>query len=282
MSLLFFFAKRFIAGETIEEMLRVAKLLKGQGFATTVDNLGEHVGNIDESKQAVDLYLNILRALKKHNLDINVSVKPTQIGLEISPDLCFENLKIIAQEAHGLGGFVRVDAEGSDTTSSTVDVIKEVRDLGLPVGAVIQSMLRRSATDLVSFLESGIKIRLCKGAYKEPVDIAYQDKKEVDRQYVALMKRLLTSGIHHGIATHDDKIIEETKKFAKQCGIAKDRFEFQMLLGIRPKFQQKLVNDGWKVRVYVPFGKSWLPYTYRRLRERKENIWFVAKNFFRQ
>jgi len=280
--ILFWFARRFIAGQTLEEALIVLRKLKAKGFATTIDHLGENVTNALEAKAATDDYIEIINAIKKNSLDNNISVKLTQIGLDINRDLCLENLKRITEAAREINGFVRVDIEGSKYASTTFEMVREIRALGLPVGVAIQAMLRRTPSDMVTLLESGITMRLCKGAYKEPVDIAYQKKDEVDRQYVALVKRLLTSGSFHGIATHDEKIIAETKAFVKERQIKRDKFEFQMLLGIRPALQEQLVANGWKLRVYVPYGRAWLPYVIRRLRERKENVWFVLKNLFRK
>ena len=282
MSFLFFLAKRFIAGRDWPEALKVVRSIHAQGFLTTIDHLGEHVPKKEQAKKAAEYYSKVIKSLKNENLDKNISVKLTQLGLEIDRDFCRENLKLILEEAREIGGFVRVDIEGSDTTSSAFSMIKELRDLGYPIGAAVQSMLRRTPSDVVSLLENGVAIRLCKGAYKEPVDIAYQHKWEVNRQFIALMKRLLTSGSYHAIATHDEKIIEATKTFAKERRISPSQFEFQMLLGIRRPMQKKLLKEGFRVRIYIPFGHTWLPYVIRRLRERKENLWFVIKHLFRR
>lgn len=282
MSILFFFAKRFIAGRTLSEALNTIESLHNQGFLTTLDYLGENVTDENEAINAARVYVEVLEELGKRRLDTNVSVKLTQIGLYVDKNLCSRNLKMIAAKAKEIGGFARVDIEGSDTTSATFDIIKELKAQGYPVGGAVQSMLRRTPSDVVSLLENQITMRLCKGAYKEPVDVAYQDKKEVDRQYVSIMKRLLTSGLYHGIATHDEEIIAATKSFAKERKIPLDRFEFQMLMGIRRKLQKELLQEGYRLRVYVPFGRAWLPYTIRRLRERKENLWFVLKHLFRR
>jgi len=282
MSILFFFAKRFIAGQTLPEALDVVELLHKQGFSTTLDHLGENVTDENEAIRAARVYVEVLEELKKRRLDTNVSVKPTQIGLYVDRGLCARNLKMIAAKAREVAGFIRVDIEGSDTTSSTFDIIKELNAQGYPVGGAVQSMLRRTPSDVVSLLENRVTIRLCKGAYQEPVDVAYQDKREVDRQFIAIMKRLLTSGLYHGIATHDDEMIAATKAFARERKIPTDQFEFQMLMGIRRKMQKQLIREGYRLRIYVPFGREWLPYTIRRLRERKENLWFVIKNLFRR
>lgn len=281
MSILFFFAKRFIAGQTLAEALKVVFSLHRQGFSTTLDYLGENVTDENEAIDAARVYVEALEELGKKQLDTNVSVKLTQIGLYVDRNLCARNLKMIAAKARDVGGFARVDIEGSDTTSATFDIIKELKAQSYPVGAAVQSMLRRTPSDVVSLLENHVTMRLCKGAYKEPVDVAYQDKKEVNRQFIAIMKRLLTSGLNHGIATHDEEMIAATKSFAKERKIPPDHFEFQMLMGIRRKMQKQLIGEGYRLRVYVPFGRAWLPYTIRRLRERKENLWFVLKHLFR-
>jgi proline dehydrogenase len=281
MSILYFFAKRFLAGETLEQALPVLARLKNEGFATTVDYLGEHVTHQEAARRATDAYLKIIKSLKEKKLDRNISVKLTQIGLDMDTELCLENLKRIGLYARERNFFVRVDAEGSGTISAGYDMIKTARDEGLPVGATVQSMLRHTPVDMVTLLEKEIHLRLCKGAYKEPIDVAFQDKKDINRQFVSLMKRLLTSGIYHGIATHDEKIIAETIKFVQEHALRADQFEFQLLYGIRSGLARKLLNEGWRVRIYAPFGCAWLPYFYRRLRERKENVWFVIKNLFR-
>jgi proline dehydrogenase len=185
------------------------------------------------------------------------------------------------EKARELGAFVRIDMEGSATTSRTIELVQAWHKAYAGVGAVIQSMLRRSPKDADALLQDGISVRLCKGAYKEPLHLAFGDKREVDRQFAELATRLIASGIYHGIATHDEKLIEHVKRYAIQHGIQKSAFEFQMLYGIRPKLQKAIIDEGWRLRLYVPFGNAWLPYTYRRLRERKENLWFVVKNLVR-
>ena len=275
------FVKRFVGGETLEEALAALKNLKAQGFFTTLDFLGESVRNEKEAQAATEEYIQSLKALKKEGLDCNISVKLTQLGLRIDENFTFENFMKIAKAAFEVGGFVRIDMEDSPYTAQTLRLVARVHKHHANVGAVLQGMLRRTPEDLVEMLKEKIRIRLCKGAYKEPPSIAFPDKQDVNRQYVTLMKRLLTSGIYHGIATHDEKIIEEAKRFAIQENISKDAFEFQMLLGIRNRFAKRLVDEGWKVRIYVPYGDFWFPYMTRRLSERKENIWFVIKNLFR-
>lgn len=277
------FARRFIAGTTLAEALDTCARLKSQGFLTTLDHLGEGVTSAQEAKIAADQYTVILRALKERGLDRNVSLKLTQMGLGIDPGLCHENANRIVAVAEETHGFVRVDMEGSDATQATLDAVTALkRTRGTPVGAVLQAMLKRTPMDAIDLINRGIAVRLCKGAYKEPPEIAYQQMTEIRHQYAALAKRLLTSGAYHGIATHDEALIREVMAFAKAQGIAKAQFEFQMLLGIRPALQRRIVAEGWRLRIYVPFGRAWLPYTWRRLRERKENIWFVVRSLFQR
>ncbi|MBU4484040.1 proline dehydrogenase family protein [bacterium] len=282
MGILFQFAKRYIAGRDVKEALPVVKDLNNKGFYTTMDNLGEEVKTPDAARKAVDEYLKMLAALKESGGDLNVSVKLTQIGLAIDKNLCRENLAIILQKAKDVGAFVRADMEGSDYTADTLDIVRGSHNMYNNVGIVLQAMLYRTPADAQSLIDEGIKIRLCKGAYKEPSTIAFPDKRDVDRQFVDVSKTLISSRIYHGIATHDERIIEELKQYAIGNNINPNDFEFQMLLGIRPTLQQQLKRDGWRVRVYVPYGRDWFPYTIRRMRERKENFWFVVKNIFRK
>ncbi len=282
MNLLFLFARRFIAGQTLDEALPVVEQLKEKGFGTTLDILGESVTNVSEAKAVAEEYCRVLRTLKERGLEANMSLKLTQLGLDISDNLCFDNVAKILIQAAKLGGFIRVDMEGSPYTQRTLDMVKRWHSIYPNVGTVVQAMLKRTPQDVEDLLEEKIGIRLCKGAYKEPEAVAFPDKRDVDSQYAQLMERLIASGIYHGIATHDEKIIDAVKKYAAQYNISRDKFEFQMLLGIRRDLQEQLVKDGWRVRLYVPYGNSWLPYTIRRMRERKENFWFVVKNFFRR
>ena len=248
---------------------------------TTLDFLGEsNLSRVDAQKATAE-YIENLNVLKKEGLDRNISVKLTQIGLDIDENFTKENLIEIVKVAAAMNGFVRIDMEGSPYTEQTLRLAVEAHKKNRSVGMVLQSMLRRTSEDAVHLLKEAIPIRLVKGAYKEPPSIAFTDKKDVDRQYVTVMKRLLTSGIYHAIATHDEKIIKEGMAFVKKEKISKDSFEFQMLFGIRNKFAKQLVQEGWRVRIYVPYGEFWFPYMVRRLRERKENIWFVIKNIFR-
>lgn len=282
MSIITFLARRFIAGQTLSQALDVVEHLNGQGFLTTLDHLGEDVTKEEEANAATEQYIAILKALKQRGLEKNISIKLTQIGLSIDQDLCIRNLTRIVKAAYDVQGFVRVDIEGSAYTTATFDTIKKVKTNAAPLGAAVQAMLRRTPEDVVGLIDRAITIRLCKGAYKEPKDIAYQKREEIDRQYLALMKRLLTAETYNAIATHDEDLIQATKAFVKNNGLKKDSFEFQMLMGIRRPMQRKLRDEGWRIRIYVPFGRHWLPYMWRRLRERKENTLFLMRNIFRR
>lgn len=275
------FARRFIAGTTLGEAIEVVKRLEGEGFRTTLDHLGESVTSRDEALKATEKYIVILKALKEHGLNIYVSVKLTQLGLDIDKELCIQNLRRIVEAAEGIRGFVRVDMEGSDETDATLEVIRTIRtNRSVPLGAVLQAMLYRTPEDMVALTQQEIPIRLCKGAYKEPPDAALQGMDDIRKQFLSLAKRLLTSGGHPAIATHDSMLLEEARRFVKENGIEPERFEFQMLLGIRRRLQRKLIAEGWRLRLYVPFGRAWLPYMWRRLHERKENMLFFVKHFF--
>lgn len=282
MRTMFVFAKRFIAGETVEEAIPAVERLKKEGFNTTLDILGESVTRPQEARDVTNDYCKVLDILKEKDLDVNMSLKLTQLGLDIGEQFCFDNVAKILVEAGKLDAFIRVDMEGSDCTTRTLNMVRRWHEIYPCCGTVLQAMLKRSQDDLDDLLSRGISIRLCKGAYKEPADIAFADKRDVDNNYIAMAEKMLRSGIYHGIATHDEKIIDHLKKFASEIGLGKDGFEFQMLLGIRPNLQQQLIKEGYRLRLYVPYGDAWLPYTIRRMRERKENFWFVLKNIVRR
>lgn len=278
---------RFVAGTRLEDAIRVTQKLNAAGLAVSMDNLGENVGSPDEARRSADLYRQLIEQISSQKLNANVSLKLTHMGLDIDPGLARANVTALVSQCASSQpkNFARVDMEGSAYTQRTLDLVRELhRQSGNQgcVGAVIQSYLRRSEQDVATLLHEGIRIRLCKGAYQESPEIAFQAKAEVDANYVALMKMLLKSGIYHGLATHDEKMINQAKAFATDERISRDAFEFQMLYGIRRDLQQSLVREGWRVRVYVPFGTEWYPYLMRRLAERPANLRFVAKNFFRQ
>lgn len=277
---------RFVAGTEIADAVRVTQAVNRIGMSVSIDNLGENVTNRDEARHSAQLYQHILDAIAQHHLNANISLKLTHMGLDVDEDLARDLVSGLAAKAASMNppGFVRVDMEGSPYTQRTLDFVHELH--GRPghtnsVGTVIQAYLKRSEADVEKLLSNGIRIRLCKGAYKEPPSIAYEHKAEVDANYINLMKVLMKSGIYHGLATHDENIIREAEAFARRENIPPDAFEFQMLYGIRRDLQQSLVRSGWRIRVYVPFGTEWYPYFMRRLGERPANVFFIARNLLR-
>src|SRR5438309_3552405 len=274
---------RFIAGENIDEAVAAIRDLNRRGCSASFDHLNESVSSVAETTGEVREYLDILRQIDESGIDSNVSIKLTQFGLEIDPELTYRNARQVVEDAARRGNFVRIDMEGSNVTQATLDVFKRMRsEFGLnDVGIVLQSYLYRTMEDARELLNIPARIRLCKGAYDEPASVAYPDKKDVDDNYVRVMQVLLSSGTYHGIATHDPKMIDATIDFAQREGIGKDAFEFQMLYGIRRDLQNQLARDGFRMRVYVPYGKHWYPYFMRRLAERPANIWFVLKNMLK-
>jgi proline dehydrogenase len=278
-------SQRFVAGTTLEDALRATRQTNHQGMSVSLDHLGENVTNAAEARQSAAFYRELLAAITRERLEANVSLKLTHMGLDVDEALAREHVSGLVAQAAATGNFVRVDMEGSAYTQHTLDVVHELHALpghDKRVGAVIQSYLRRSEQDVRDLLANGIRIRLCKGAYQEPPEIAFPDKRDVDANYVRLMKLLLPSGIYHGIATHDEEMIRATIDFARAEGITADKFEFQMLYGVRRDLQRKLVDDGWRMRVYIPFGTEWYPYFMRRLAERPANVLFVARNLLRR
>ena len=275
--------RRFIAGEDIDEAVAAIREINARGCTASFDHLNESVTSTAETEAEVTEYLNVLAGIDESGIDSNVSIKLTQFGLEIHPELTYRNARRVVEDAARRGNFVRIDMEGSSVTQATIDVFRRLRaDFGLnDVGIVLQSYLYRTAEDARDLLKIPARIRLCKGAYNEPPEVAYPDKKDVDDNFVRVMQMLLTSGVYHGIATHDPKMIDATIEFANREGIGKDAFEFQMLYGIRRDLQEQLARDGYGMRVYVPYGKSWYPYFMRRLAERPANIWFVMKNLWK-
>ena len=274
---------RFVAGENIDEVVQYIRQINAEGCTASFDHLNESVANSAEADQEVREYLNILARIDQTGIDSNVSIKLTQFGLDIDAELAYKNARRVVEEAHRRGNFVRVDMEHSEVTQVTIDIFKRLREeFGLnDVGIVLQSYLRRTFADAQDLLKLPARIRICKGAYNEPPEVAFPDKKDVDDNYVRVMQLLLSSGVYHGIATHDPKMIDATIAFANREGIGKEKFEFQMLYGIRRDLQRQLARDGYNVRIYVPYGKHWYPYFMRRLAERPANVWFVVKNLFK-
>lgn len=272
---------RFVSGEELEDGLNAVKKVNSQGGIATLDHLGEEVSEASEAVAAADVYVDALDQIKKWGVDTNVSAKPTQLGLKISKELCEQNFARMIERAKEHSNFVRMDMEGSDCTADTLEVFYRLRKKYDNVGIVIQSYLYRSEKDVDDVLALGGRIRLCKGAYKEPKEIAFPKIEQVDESFMRLTEKMLKSGIYHGIATHDDKLIEKTKKFAQQNNIPKESFEFQLLYGIRTELVRQLIKDGYNVRIYIPFGRQWYPYFMRRLAERPANLIFFIKNFIR-
>ena len=274
---------RFVAGETIEEAIAAIRELNAEGCTASFDHLNESVANAVEAAAEVTEYLRILGRIDETAIHSNVSIKLTQFGLELDKEIAYKNARAVVEEAARRGNFVRVDMEGSNVTQQTIDVFRRLRsEFGLnDVGIVLQSYLRRTYEDAQDLLKLPARIRICKGAYNEPPEVAFPDKKDVDNNYIRVMQLLLSSGTYHGIATHDPKMIEATIAFSKREGIPQNAFEFQMLYGIRRDLQRQLASDGYNFRVYVPYGKHWYPYFMRRLAERPANIWFVLKNLLK-
>jgi proline dehydrogenase len=278
-------SSRFVAGMTVDDALTATAAINSLGMSVSIDNLGENVTNADQARESASLYHELLDRIAARKLDGNVSLKLTHMGLDVDEKLSREIADQLVAHAARLKNFVRIDMEGSAYTQKTLDVVRDLhrRDSNAGrVGAVIQSYLYRSEADVQSLCAERIRIRLCKGAYKEPPEIAFQKKEDVDANFVKLTRILLKSGTYHGIATHDPKMIDAVIAFAKGEKIAPDKFEFQMLYGIRRDLQQKLVRDGWRMRVYIPFGTEWYPYLMRRLAERPANAIFILKNLLRR
>src|SRR5258705_909112 len=271
---------RFVAGETIDEVVAFIRELNAEGCSASFDHLNESVANPAEAEGEVKEYLQILNSIDETGINSNVSIKLTQFGLELDPQLAYKNARIVVADAARRGNFVRVDMEASSVTQQTIDIFKRLRaEFGLnDVGIVLQSYLRRTYADAQELVKLPARIRICKGAYNEPPEVAFPDKKDVDENYVRVVQLLLSSVIYHGIATHDPKMIEATVEFSASEGIGKDAFEFQMLYGVRRDLQRQLARDGYNMRVYVPYGKHWYPYFMRRLAERPANIWVVLTN----
>ena len=278
------FANRFVAGETLDTALAAVARLNARGITASLDLLGESVHNEAEARGAGEAYIAMLDRIHEQKADANVSVKLTAMGLDISEDLCVAIMHKILQRARDYGSFVRIDMESSEYTQRTLDLFEQRLYPAYPenVGIVLQSYLYRTFADVERAILIKARVRLCKGAYKEPETVAYPDKKDVDANYVRCMHELMLKGNYPGIATHDEAIIREAKRFAKANDIAPDRYEFQMLYGVRRDLQDQLVREGYRMRVYVPFGTQWYPYLMRRLAERPANVAFLTGNVFKE
>lgn len=280
-------SRRFVAGMTVEEAIAVATQLNGEGIDVSLDSLGESVLQVSQAEESAAIYHRLLDEIAARKLRANVSVKLTQMGMDIGghgagPDLAERILGRLVEHAAAADTFVRIDMEGSDYTEATIAMTERLHaQWPGRVGTVLQAYLFRTEQDAERLVAQGIRIRLCKGAYKEPATIAFPEKADVDANYVKLMKRLATCGVYCGLATHDEAIIDAMRRFVAETSLDKSAFEFQMLYGIRRDLQRKLVAEGYRMRVYVPFGTEWYPYFMRRLAERPANVLFLAKNFFK-
>ena len=274
-------ARRFVAGENLADALEAARSANQRNSLVTLNYLGENVRTLPEAAAARNAYLNLIAEITRQQLQAGISVKLTQLGLDLSEPECLENARCLAQSADLAGNFVRLDMESSAYTDRTLTIFRELRRSCSSVGVVIQAYLYRSEEDIRQLLLQGARIRLCKGAYKEPPSLAFPRKADVDRNYLHLMQMLLSSGIYHGIATHDPRMIDETCRYARQQRLSTDSFEFQMIYGVRRDLQDRLVREGYRLRVYIPFGKEWFPYFMRRLAERPANVLFAIKAILR-
>jgi proline dehydrogenase len=275
------FARRFIAGETAAEAIEAARAVEARGMAITLDLLGESVSNLEEADAATGAYLAVIDAIVESGIERNVSLKLTQLGLDVDKASAVDNLRKILERAEPAGFFVRIDMESSAYTDVTLEIFEMLWQHGYrQIGVVLQSALYRSEADLARVNALGARVRLVKGAYKEPKTIAHQQKADVDAAYARMMKSLITDGHDAAIATHDAAMIELARQWAREHGVTPDRFEFQMLYGVRRDLQAMLVNAGYRVRVYIPFGREWFPYFMRRLGERPANVTFVLRGIF--
>jgi len=271
-------ARRFVAGEGLDDAVEAARELNAAMRLASLDLLGENVSDEAGARHAAENYLAIFERIEREKLDANVSLKLTQLGIDLDERLCQELLAKIVAHATARRNFVRIDMEGSAYTQRTVEIAKRMRAKYSGVGTVMQSYLYRAEKDVQDLLAAGCRLRLCKGAYQEPPDVAFPKKADVDANYVKLMKLILPSGIYHGIATHDPAMIQATKDFAREKNIGRDKFEFQMLYGIRTDLQEQLVRENYRLRVYIPYGTDWFPYFMRRLAERPANLAFFLRN----
>ncbi|MEM1097128.1 MAG: proline dehydrogenase family protein [Bacteroidota bacterium] len=287
MKLPFFLASRFVASETLPGALPVTRDLNAKGLKVTLDLLGEYVKERAVAEAARDAYIDLLRTLaeerERGGANATISIKLSMMGQKIDHAFCLDNLRQLLAVAVETDTFVRLDMEGTDITQSTLDLFEEVYPTYPDyVGTVLQAYLHRTGDDVARMCELNARVRICKGAYAEPASLAHQDMPTIRAQFERHMQKLITEARYPGIATHDDRLIEATKQFVTANAIGTDRFEFQMLYGLRPETQVDLVREGYNMRVYVPYGTEWLPYYSRRLRERKENVWFILSNLFKR
>lgn len=276
-------ARRFVAGETVEDAVKATREMNRLGLHVSLDHLGENTSNVEEADHATGQALEILEVIHREKLDANISVKLTSMGQDINYDLCYKNICQVVEQAGALNiDLVRLDMEGSAYTQRTLDLFRNLWNEGHHnVGVVLQSYLYRTEKDVEEMIKLGARVRLCKGAYLEPAEVAYQEKAEVDRNYLRCMERLMREGNYPGLATHDEKIIEHAVNYATRNKITADKFEFQMLYGVRRDLQKRLVHQGYNVRAYIPYGSQWYPYLMRRMAERPANLFFIASQFWK-
>lgn len=274
-------AKRYIAGTTLPDGIRVVKNLNGKGMMATMDLLGEDVTDASEANRVKNSISPILRAIKENGLNSNMSIKPTQLGLKIDKELCFRNVKDIISEASRLGNFVRIDMEDATTTDDTIELYRRLRKEGFTnMGVVIQAYMRRSESDVVALVKEGVNFRLCKGIYNESPSIAYKGRQEIRDNYLRLLQIILEGGSYVGIATHDDFLLDGAVSMVQKLGLKQEKYEFQMLLGVRERRRDQIVKDGHRLRVYVPYGEQWYAYSTRRLKENPLMAWYITKAIF--
>ena len=276
------FAKKYVAGTTLDDAVRVTKELNAKGILTTIDVLGESITNLDEAREEQKACMRVLEAIDKHNLDANLSIKPTSLGLAIDENVCFELVSELVAKAKEMNNFVRLDMEDSPYTDATFNLYKKLREKfgGEYVGVVVQAYLKRTLDDVAKLNPLGTNYRLCKGIYIEPPEIAYQDREEIRENFLKILDKMLTDGNYVGIATHDDYLIDNAYKMIEEKNIAKDKYEFQMLYGVREELRDKINSDGHKIRIYVPFGERWYEYSMRRLQENPQIAWYITKALF--
>ncbi|KQY91554.1 proline dehydrogenase [Paenibacillus sp. Root52] len=275
-------AGKFIAGNTLEEALEEIRILNNKGIMATLDHLGEGITRLSEAALYRDEYLRLVDGIARQQADSNVSLKPTQMGLALDPEEGYQNIRAVAAQAKSHDLFVRIDMEDSPFTQATLDIVRRLHGEGLVnTGTVLQAYLHRTVEDTRDMIREGIRLRLVKGAYKEPAAVAYQNTSEVIDQFKLMIRHHLDQGVYTAVASHDDHIISWTKQYAKDRGISPDAFEFQMLYGLRMSEQERLAQEGYRIRCYVPYGTMWYPYYTRRLAEKPANLWMVVKNMFR-
>ncbi len=279
-SVVSFFSKKYIAGDTIEKAVQCVKDLNEKGIYATMDVLGESITHKDEAVEAKTKCLEVLDTIEKHKLMANLSLKPTQMGLSIDEEFAYEEIREIVEKAKTLNNFVRIDMEDSPYTDKTITLFKKLKKDYNNLGIVIQAYLKRTTSDVITLNKLGTNYRLCKGIYIEPAAISYKDRQEIRDNYLKSLELMLKNGNYVGIATHDEYLINAAYKMIKEMNISKDKFEFQMLLGVREDLRDKINNDGYKIRIYVPFGKDWYPYSIRRLKENPQVAGHIFKNIF--